>query len=162
MAQTKPDNRTFIPPRQTARGVEDLVQSRHRMRRDTGSRRHVSLSTLLCMNKLSHIAINADDVPASRAFYRETFDWQFSAWVTARLLPRRGGRTPRARRDRCAPAAPPIARRPTDHRLRMHCRRERPPTRRAALATGGRLLMQTTIIARVGHLIWLADPRFRS
>ena len=30
------------------------------------------------MTKLSHIAINADDVPVSRAFYRATFGWQFS------------------------------------------------------------------------------------
>jgi len=32
------------------------------------------------ISKLSHIAINADDLAAARAFYHATFGWQFSPW----------------------------------------------------------------------------------
>jgi predicted enzyme related to lactoylglutathione lyase len=113
----------------------------------------------LLMNTLSHIAINSDDVSASRAFYRAAFGWQFSAWgppgfyrveaddphgpgVTAALQQRR-----RLLADHpttgfeCTIAVDDIDR-----------------VERAALAAGGRLLMQTTTIAGVGHLVWLADP----
>jgi predicted enzyme related to lactoylglutathione lyase len=111
------------------------------------------------MNSLSHIAINADDIPASRAFYRATFGWQFSAWgppgfyriaaddpsgpgVTAALQQRRQllDDQPTTAFE-CTIAVDDV------HRVE-----------RAALAAGGRLLMQTTTIAGVGHLIWLADP----
>lgn len=113
----------------------------------------------LLMNKLSHIAINSDDVPASRAFYRAAFGWQFTAWgppgfyrveaddahgpgVTAALQQRR-----RLLADHpttgfeCTIAVDDIDR-----------------VEKAALAAGGRLLMQPTTIAGVGHLVWLADP----
>ena len=39
------------------------------------------------MNELSHFAINADDVPAARAFYEKVFGWRFTAVRAARLLP---------------------------------------------------------------------------
>jgi uncharacterized protein len=110
------------------------------------------------MTKLSHIAINADDVPVSRAFYRATFGWQFSAWgppgfyrmeaddphgpgVTAALQQRRQLADQPTTGFECTIAVDDI------HRVQ-----------KAALAAGGHLLMQTTTIAGVGHLIWLADP----
>jgi uncharacterized protein len=111
------------------------------------------------MTKLSHIAINADDVPASRAFYRATFGWQFSAWgppgfyrmeaddphgpgVTAALQQRRQLLADQPTTGfECTVAVDDI------HRAQ-----------KAALAAGGQLLMQNTTIAGVGHLIWLADP----
>ncbi len=111
------------------------------------------------MSTLSHIAINADDIPASRAFYRATFGWQFSAWgppgfyriaaddprgpgVTAALQQRR-----QLLDDRITTAFECTVAVDDVHRVE-----------RAALAAGGRLLMETTTIAGVGHLIWLADP----
>ncbi len=111
------------------------------------------------MNTLSHIAINADDVSAGRAFYRATFGWQFSAWgppgfyrieadepggpgVTAALQQRR-----QLLDDRPTPAFECTIAVDDVHRVE-----------RAALAAGGRVLMPTTTIAGVGHLVWLADP----
>jgi uncharacterized protein len=32
------------------------------------------------MSKLSHVAINADDVDATLKFYGDTFGWQFAQW----------------------------------------------------------------------------------
>jgi uncharacterized protein len=111
------------------------------------------------MNTLSHIAINADDISASRAFYRATFGWQFSAWgppgfyrveaddpngprVTAALQQRRQL----------------LADQPTTSFECTIAVNDVHQVEKAALAAGGRLLMQTTTIASVGHLIWLADP----
>jgi predicted enzyme related to lactoylglutathione lyase len=111
------------------------------------------------MTKLSHVAINADDVPASRAFYRAAFGWRFSAWgppgfyrvdaddphgpgVTAALQQRRD----------LLPDGPTTG---------FECTVAVDDLRRveeAALAGGGRVLMPATTIAGVGHLIWLADP----
>ena len=111
------------------------------------------------MNTLSHFAINTDDIPTSRAFYRATFGWQFSAWgppgfyrveandpngpgVTAALQQRRQLLPDQPTTGfECTIAVDDVDR-----------------VEKAALAAGGRLLMQATTIAGVGHLIWLADP----
>jgi len=111
------------------------------------------------MPKLSHIAINADDVPASRAFYDATFGWQFSAWGPPGFYrveaddPHGPGVTAAIQQRRQL-----LADRPTTG---FECTIGVDDVRRvetAALAAGGRVLMPTTTIAGVGHLIWLADP----
>jgi predicted enzyme related to lactoylglutathione lyase len=111
------------------------------------------------MNKLSHFAINADDVPATRAFYDAAFGWQFAAWGPPGFY----------RVDADDPAGPGVT-------AAVQQRREliagRPTTgfectvgvddvgavTRAALAAGGRVLMPRSTIPGVGHLVWLADP----
>lgn len=111
------------------------------------------------MYELTHFAINADDVQQARRFYRETFGWEFSAWgppgfyrieadtpggpgVTAALQQRRdliAGR-PVAGFESTV-AVPDVA-----------------AVTAAALAAGGRVLMEKTTIEGVGDLVWLADP----
>jgi predicted enzyme related to lactoylglutathione lyase len=111
------------------------------------------------MTKLSHVAINADDLPATRAFYRATFGWQFSAWgppgfyrieaddphgpgVTAALQQRRDLMPDQPTTGwECTIAVDDVDKVTT-----------------AALAAGGRVLMTRTTITGVGHLIWLGDP----
>jgi len=111
------------------------------------------------MNTLSHIAINADDVPASRAFYRETFGWQFSAWGPPGFYrveaddPRGPGVTAALQQRRQL-----LADQPTTGFECTIAVDDVHQVEHAALAAGGRLLMPTAAIASVGHLIWLADP----
>jgi uncharacterized protein len=111
------------------------------------------------MNELSHIAINVDDLPMARRFYRDTFGWDFTPWgppgfyrieagapggpgVTAALQQRRDLLPDRPTTGfECTIAVADVA-----------------ATRTAALAAGGQVLMETTTIAGVGHLVWLADP----
>jgi predicted enzyme related to lactoylglutathione lyase len=111
------------------------------------------------MPKLSHIAINADDVPVSRAFYRATFGWQFSAWGPPGFYrveaddPHGPGVTAAIQQRRQLLADwPTTAFECTVGVDDVH------QVERAALGAGGRVLMPTTTIAGVGHLIWLADP----
>lgn len=110
------------------------------------------------MAKLTHIGINADDVDASRRFYTRTFGWPFVPWgppgfyrvdaddptgpgVTAALQQRRNLLAGPTTGFECTMAVDDVDR-----------------TVRTAVAEGGRVLMDRTSIAGVGHLIWLADP----
>lgn len=111
------------------------------------------------MPRLAHFAINADDVDVTRRFYATTFGWQFAPWgppgfyrveaddaagpgVTAALQQRRdlipGHLTTGFE---CTVAVDDVDQ-----------------TLKAAVTAGGRVLMDRTTIAGVGHLIWLADP----
>lgn len=111
------------------------------------------------MPKLSHVAINADDTDAARAFYAATFGWHFDPWgppgfyrvegddprgpgVTAAIQQRRNllGDRPTTGFE-CTIGVTAVDR-----------------TTEAALAAGGRVLMERSTIPGVGHLIWLADP----
>jgi predicted enzyme related to lactoylglutathione lyase len=105
---------------------------------------------------LRHFAINASDVPTAQRFYRAVFDWGFTPWGPPGFFHIDSG----------------------DQRLQgaLQQRRDLVPgqpvrglegtfavpdvvaVRRAALRTGGRVLMEPTTIAGVGELVWLADP----
>jgi predicted enzyme related to lactoylglutathione lyase len=104
---------------------------------------------------LAHIAINADDVAASRAFYAAVLGWSFTPWGppgfhhihgpglrAAALQPRRE-LVPGVRitGPECTFAVDDPA-----------------ATERAAVAAGGRVLAETVTIPGVGDLAWLADP----
>ena len=105
---------------------------------------------------LRHFAVNATDLDAARRFYSAVLDWRFTPWgppgffhvdsgddaVQGALqqrrelladAPMRGFECTFAVGDVLAAVA-------------------------AAKATGGRVLMEPTTIAGVGHLAWLADP----
>jgi predicted enzyme related to lactoylglutathione lyase len=107
------------------------------------------------MPMLSHVAINADDLPASLAFYEAVFGWRFTELV------------PGFHRMECA------------HEVRVVAVQQRrdllpgAPTTgfectvgvddlaaaiRAAVAHGGRVLAEPATIPGVGTLAWLADP----
>jgi hypothetical protein len=111
------------------------------------------------MNELSHFAINADDIPASRAFYRAAFGWQFTAWGPPGFYrvdaddPHGPGVTAALQQRRQL-----LADHPTTG---FECTIAVDDVRRveeAAVAGGGRVLMEATTIPGVGRLIWLADP----
>ena len=105
--------------------------------------------------QLQHFAIDADDVEATKSFYEQVFGWKFTAWGPPEFYNiDTGGGVPGA----------------------LHSRRELVPGQRittfectlgvedvdavakAVVAHGGRIIMERTTIATVGHLIWFADP----
>ncbi|MGP3961694.1 VOC family protein [Nonomuraea sp. 3N208] len=111
------------------------------------------------MTKLSHVAINADDLPATRAFYRASFGWQFSAWGPPGFYrieaddPRGPGVTAALQQRRNL-----LPDQPTTGWECTIAVDDVDKVTMAALAAGGQVLMPCTTIAGVGHLIWLADP----
>lgn len=110
------------------------------------------------MTKLSHFAINADDLDATLRFYDTTFGWRFTEW---------GPGFHRLPAD--DPAGPGVT-------AAVQQRRELVPgvpttgfectiavadvdrTIASAMAAGGRVLMAPSTIPGVGRLVWLADP----
>lgn len=108
---------------------------------------------------VAHFAVNADDLDASRRFYERTMGWRFEPWGPPEffhiLTPSSG---------RPGPIGALQRRRALDGDARItgfECTVAVPDVdavATAATATGGRVLMERTTIAGVGHLVWLADP----
>jgi predicted enzyme related to lactoylglutathione lyase len=105
---------------------------------------------------VSHFAINADGVRATRRFYESVFGWTFSAWgppdffqITdgnrvVGALQRRRELLPDGQRTtgfECTVAVPDVD-----------------VAAKSALAAGGQLLMEKTTITGVGDLVFFADP----
>lgn len=107
---------------------------------------------------VAHVAINADDLDTTRSFYEAVFDWRFEAWGPPGFyqVGHPAGGTPcpivalQQRRTfddgTAAPAEVTVA---VDD-VAAACA--------AAMARGGRVLMEATVIAGVGELAFLADP----
>ncbi|TCK22522.1 hypothetical protein EV378_6527 [Pseudonocardia endophytica] len=105
-----------------------------------------------------HVAINADDLEAARSFYEGVFDWRFEAWGPPGFykVGHPGGGDPgllvavQGRRTfddgTVAPAEITVA---VDD-VATACT--------AAVAGGGRVLMEATVISGVGELAFVADP----
>lgn len=110
------------------------------------------------MHRLSHFAINADDVDRTLRFYGDTFGWRFTQWgpgfhrvaaddptgpgVTAAIQQRRDLLPGRPTTGfECTVAIDDID-----------------DTIASAIGAGGQLLMAPTLIPGVGRLVWLADP----
>lgn len=108
---------------------------------------------------LSHFAINADDVDASRRFYDLVFGWTFSAWGPPGFFQIQTG-----------PDDDPGVRGALQERRQLlddlPTRGVEPTfavddvdaTRQAVLDAGGRILMERFTISGVGHLLFLEDP----
>jgi len=103
------------------------------------------------MNKLSHFAINADDLDATLRFYDTTFGWRFTQWGPGfHRLPADDAAV--QQRRELVPGVPTtgfectIAVADVDRTLS------------SAVAAGGRVLMAPSTIPGVGRLVWLADP----
>jgi predicted enzyme related to lactoylglutathione lyase len=104
---------------------------------------------------LRHFAINASDVDAARRFYGTVFDLHCTPWgppgffhldsgpadVQGALQQRRDLVEVQTRGFECTFAVDDVR-----------------ATARAAVAAGGRVLMEPTTIEGVGALVWLADP----
>lgn len=109
------------------------------------------------MPDLSHFAINADDVPATRRFYESVFGWRFEAWGPPDFfqITTPGEGAPRGalhkRRDLVA----------GERTIGFECTVDVPDLDTAiaaALAAGGRVVMEPSVITGVGRLAFVADP----
>jgi predicted enzyme related to lactoylglutathione lyase len=109
-------------------------------------------------SNLSHFAINADDVSASRAFYEAVFGWTFHAWGPPGFFKIQTGSdgepgvrgAMQQRRDLL-----------DDHRtVGMECTfavDDVDATAHAVREAGGTILMERFTISGVGHLIFFRD-----
>jgi predicted enzyme related to lactoylglutathione lyase len=108
---------------------------------------------------LSHFAINADDLDASRQFYESVFGWQFTPWGPPGFLKitTAEGKQPgpigalQGRRD-LLPGAPTNGLEGTVSVTDIDA------VAASVVASGGRILMEKATIPGVGHLIFFADP----
>ena len=109
-------------------------------------------------NTVQHFAINADDLDRARAFYENVFGWSFQAWGPPGFLQINSG----------DPKAPGI-------RGALQQRREVVPGRpmhgfectiavddidavaKAVTESGGRIVMDKSVIAGVGTLLFFED-----
>lgn len=108
---------------------------------------------------LSHFAINADDLDASRAFYEAVFGWTFTAWGPPGFYRIRTG----TEADPGVDGALQERRQLLDDgpTRGLECTfavDDVDATRAAALAAGGGVLMERFTIAGVGHLVFVEDP----
>lgn len=105
---------------------------------------------------LRHFAVNATDLDAARRFYGEVFDWGFAPWGPPGFFHVVNGddtvQGALQQRRELLDDAPMRGLEVTFAVDDVHA------ARAAALANGGRVLMEPTTIAGVGHLVWLADP----
>jgi uncharacterized protein len=110
-------------------------------------------------NNLSHFAINADDVPASRTFYESVFGWTFSAWGPPGFFQIQTGTDAEPgpqgaiqQRRELVPGAPTVG---------LECTfavDDVDATAQAVRRAGGTILMDRFTISGVGHLIFFQDP----
>jgi predicted enzyme related to lactoylglutathione lyase len=108
------------------------------------------------MNGIAHFAINADDVPGTRAFYETVFGWRFSAFGPPgeffRIETPDGPRGAIQKRRELVPGQPTVG---------FECTIEVSDvdaTARTVTDAGGRILMEKATIPGVGDLIFFADP----
>ncbi len=108
---------------------------------------------------LSHFAINADDVSASRAFYEAVFGWTFTPWGPPGFFQIRTGseEEPGIRgalqQRRQLGDGPPVT--------GLECTfavDDVDATAAAARAAGATILLDRFSITGVGHLIFFTDP----
>jgi predicted enzyme related to lactoylglutathione lyase len=107
-------------------------------------------------NTVAHFAINADDIDQSRAFYSKVFGWKFAAWgppgfyqIEAKGSPVMGalqGRRELVKGHKtlgfeCTFAVPSID-----------------ATEKAVKASGGKVMLERSVIVGVGTLMFFADP----
>ncbi|PWW64688.1 VOC family protein [Actinokineospora spheciospongiae] len=108
---------------------------------------------------LAHFALNADDVPRSKAFYESVFGWKFTPWGPPgfhriQTGPDHNPGVPGALQQRrlLLPDTPTTGAECTFTVLDLNATAE--TVRRA----GGTLLTDRFTIEGVGHLIFFADP----
>ncbi|HEY0812272.1 MAG TPA: VOC family protein [Pseudonocardia sp.] len=108
---------------------------------------------------LSHFAINADDLPATRAFYESVFGWTFTAWGPPGFFQIQTGPD-----DQSGVQGAMQQRRallPDQPTRGLECTftvDDVDATAAAVRAAGGKVLMDRATISGVGHLIFFQDP----
>ena len=111
--------------------------------------------------ELAHLAINADDVEATRRFYEEVFGWRFEPWgppdffhidTNAETGADAGPRGALQRRRELEPGTRTVG---------FECTiavSDVDAVAKAAVAAGGRVVMARSTISGVGDLVFVADP----
>lgn len=107
---------------------------------------------------IAHLAINSDAPDASRAFYTAVFGWRFTPWGPPEFF-----HVSTADGDRPGPITALQGRRtfgdgttaPVELTVAVD---DVPACLAAARASGGRVLMEPTVIPGVGELAFVADP----
>jgi uncharacterized protein len=107
--------------------------------------------------RLTHFAINTDDVDATRTFYATVFDWQFQDYGPPGFVQvlDESGISPMGaiqRRRQLLDSEPTRGFECTFEVDDVDATRER------VVAAGGRVLMEKFTISKVGHLIAFQDP----
>ena len=106
---------------------------------------------------VAHFAINADDIDVARSFYAAVLGWTFEPWGPPGFFHVRTSCG-----DEPGMMAALQARRDLGGRVRgFECTiavEDADATAAAAVAAGGKVLMERTTIAGVGDLVWLEDP----
>jgi predicted enzyme related to lactoylglutathione lyase len=107
--------------------------------------------------RLTHFAINTDDVDATQAFYGSVFGWQFQDYGPAGFVQilDESGEAPMGaiqQRRQLLDDAPTRGFECTFGVENVEAIRER------ILAAGGKILMEKSTISKVGHLIAFEDP----
>ena len=110
-------------------------------------------------SNLSHFAINADDVDASRRFYESVLGWKFEAWGPPGFFQIRTGTD-----DEPGVLGAIQQRRTLIEGIKtvgLECTfavDDVDATARAVCDAGGTIVMDRFTISGVGHLIFFADP----
>jgi predicted enzyme related to lactoylglutathione lyase len=108
---------------------------------------------------LSHFAINADDVPASRAFYEAVFGWTFNAWGPPGFFQIQTGTDDEPGVQGALQQRRQLsAKLPTVGVEATFAVEDVDATAAAVRAAGGTVLMDRFTITGVGHLIFFSDP----
>ena len=108
---------------------------------------------------LSHFALNADDVPAARAFYEKVFGWTFTPWGPPGFFDIRTGTEENPgiqgalqKRRELVPGQPMTGAECT------FAVEDVDAIAQAVRQAGGSILLERFTISGVGHLIFFADP----
>jgi predicted enzyme related to lactoylglutathione lyase len=106
-------------------------------------------------NTLAHFSINADDVERARAFYQKVFGWKFAAWGPPGfyMIEAKGSPVVGSLQGRRALV-------PDTRTVGFECTIGVPSidaTERAVLASGGKVLMERSVIVGVGTLMFFQD-----
>jgi uncharacterized protein len=110
-------------------------------------------------SNLSHFAINADDVDASRTFYESVFGWTFTAYGPPGFFRiQTGPEDDPGTRGALQERRQLLADLPTRGGECTFSVDDVDATRDAVLAAGGTILMERSTISKVGHLIAFEDP----
>lgn len=107
---------------------------------------------------LSHFAINADDLEATRSFYEAVFGWRFSAWGPPGFYRIRTGTEDEPGVQGAMQERRDLLDRPTSGLECTFAVDDVDATIAAVVEAGGRIVMERFTIAGVGHLIAFEDP----
>jgi predicted enzyme related to lactoylglutathione lyase len=103
---------------------------------------------------ITHFAINADDLSATRRFYEGVFGWTFSEYAPGFIRTRSAGLPIGAIQERRSLVS-------GERTVGFECTFEVDDVERAvssAAASGGRVVMPPAAIPDAGTLVFLADP----